>query len=812
MRMLPDIELSKKNLTFEEFKKEVVHDYYIAWLSRHLSTLGRKEVLTGKAKFGIFGDGKEIAQIAMAKNFRNGDWRSGYYRDQTFLIASGISDGDEFFAQLYGDTDVDNNKGSGGRSFNNHYCSRTLNEDGTWKALTKMKNSAADLSPTAAQVPRLLGLAYASKLFRHNEDLQAYTHLSDKGNEVAFGTIGDASTSEGHFFEVMNAAGVLQVPLVMAVWDDGYGISVPKKLQTIKSSISETLKGFKSENDSNGILIYKGKGWDYPGLCKMFAEGISTSRRNHVPVLFHVEDMVQPLGHSTSGSHERYKSPERLEWEKQHDPLLKMKEWMLEAGIADEKMIDEIQSSAFEEAKTARDRAWKKYRTPINKERDELLSIIGKKSCACKTSGVDKISIIAKNLKQIKNPIRKDIISAAKKTLHNICLDCNQRAELQVSLGRWLNQQKLENYERYNNQVYNESEFSALNVEEIKPVYNRDSPEVYGREIIRDNFNYLFKAYPLLVTFGEDTGKLGDVNQGLEGMQEKYGELRVTDTGIREASIIGQGIGMALRGLRPIAEIQYFDYLLYGLQTMSDDLATLFWRTKGGQAAPLIIRTRGHRFEGIWHAGSPLSMVINSIRGVYVCVPRNMTQAAGMYNTLLKGQDPALVVEPLSGYRLKEKRPENTGKYTVPLGKPEILMEGSDVTLVTYGPCVNIAQDAVKQLKEFNIRVELIDVQTLLPFDINEIIVESVKKTNRIIFFDEDVPGGATAYMMHKVLEEQGGYQYLDTPPVTLTAAEHRPAYATDGDYFSNPNAENVFESVYKMMNDVNPSKYPTLY
>jgi pyruvate/2-oxoglutarate/acetoin dehydrogenase E1 component/TPP-dependent pyruvate/acetoin dehydrogenase alpha subunit len=810
--MLSDIQLNKKNISFEEFKKEVLTDYKLAWLSRHLSVLGKKEVLTGKAKFGIFGDGKEVAQIAMAKMFRDGDWRSGYYRDQTFLFATGISDADEFFAQLYGDTNVENNKGSGGRSFNNHYCSRTLNEDGTWKVLTKMKNSAADLSPTAAQVPRLLGLAYASKLFRENKQLESYKHLSINGNEVAFGTIGDASTSEGHFFEVMNAAGVLQVPLAMAVWDDGYGISVPKNLQTIKNSISEALQGFSSENESNGILIYKGKGWDYPGLCKMFADGITTCREKHIPVLFHVEDMVQPLGHSTSGSHERYKSPERLEWEKQFDPMLKMKEWMLEGGIASETELEDIKNEAFDKAKAARDRAWENYRTPIDKEKNELLRIIGKKSCVCKTSGVDKISIIAKNLKQIKNPIRKDIISAAKKTLRYICSNCPEREELQVSLGKWLNKQKVDNYERYNDRVYNESEFSALNVTEVNPVYSDNSPEVYGREIIRDNFDHLFNEYPLLVTFGEDTGKLGDVNQGLEGMQEKYGAWRVADTGIREASIIGQGIGLALRGLRPIAEIQYFDYLLYGLQTMSDDLASMFWRTKGGQAIPLIIRTRGHRFEGIWHAGSPLSMVINSIRGVYVCVPRNMTQAAGMYNTLLRGHDPALVVEPLSGYRLREQRPDNTGKFTVPLGKPEVLVEGTDVTLVTYGPCVRIAQDAVKQLKEFNIHVELIDIQTLLPFDINEIIVESVKKTNRVIFFDEDVPGGASAFMMHKVLEEQNGFRYLDTPPITITAAEHRPAYATDGDYFSNPNAENVFEKVYELMNNVDPMKYPKLY
>ena len=803
---------ANNELSFIEFRNEVLSDYKLAHVSRNCSIIARREVLSGKAKFGIFGDGKEIAQIAMAKNFKAGDWRSGYYRDQTFLFASGMSDPKEFFAQLYGDTDLEWNPGNGGRSFNNHFASRFVNPDGSWKELSKMKNTAADLSPTAAQMPRLIGLGYASKLFRQNKNLQTYTNLSQNGDEVAFGTIGDASTSEGHFFESMNAAAVLKIPVVVAVWDDGYGISVTKEYQTVKSSISEALKGFEKNEDSNGIRIYKGYGWDYPGLCKLFKEGIDRCRLEHVPALFHIDEMTQPMGHSTSGSHERYKSPERLAWEAEFDPLIKMREWILESGIAEPENLDDIEGKALSEAKEAQKAAWKNYIGPIKSERDQLLKIIDGRSCHCKNDDFDKLGSLSADLKRIVNPNRKDIMSTAKRILRHICLDCPVRTQLQQDLGIWLEEQKRINYNRYNNDLYNETGRSALKVNEIKPDYTEDSPDINAREILVHNFDHLFAKYPLLLTFGEDTGKIGDVNKGLEGLQEKYGDLRITDTGIRETTIIGQGIGLALRGMRPIAEIQYFDYLLYGLQTLSDDLASLHYRTKGGQSAPLIIRTRGHRLEGIWHSGSPLSMVINSIRGIYVCVPRDMTRAAGFYNTLLEADDPALVIEPLNAYRLKEKLPGNIGEFKVPLGVPEILNEGTDLTLVTYGSCVRIAQSAIKQLKEFNISVELIDVQTLLPFDVNHIIVDSIKKTNKVIFFDEDVPGGATAYMMKMVLEDQQAFYYLDAEPRTISGREHRPAYGTDGDYFSNPSTEDVFETVYDLMHQTDSHKYPQLY
>jgi pyruvate/2-oxoglutarate/acetoin dehydrogenase E1 component/TPP-dependent pyruvate/acetoin dehydrogenase alpha subunit len=804
--------MDSKELTFSEFSEEVLADYKLAWISRHCSLLARKEVLSGKAKFGIFGDGKEIAQIAMAKSFRKGDWRSGYYRDQTFMFATGMSGPEEFFAQLYGDTDLEWNPGNGGRSFNNHYASRSLNPDGSWNNLAEMKNSASDLSPTAAQMPRLVGLAYASKLFRNNPELKTFRQLSDNGNEVAFGTIGDASTAEGHFFETVNAASVLQIPVALAVWDDGYGISVTKDYQVVKASISEALKGFVKESNTNGILLYYGKGWDYPGLCDMFGEGIARCRKEHVPVVFHVDELTQPLGHSTSGSHERYKSEERLRWEKEHDPLVKMKEWLFSKKICDEKTTDRIESEAYEVARNAQERAWKHYIEPLRAERDSLLGIIRNRSCQCKNDDYNKLDSLATDLRRIANPNRKDILSSARRILRHVCADCPTRNQLQTELGSWIGEYKRINYFRYSSSLYNETSRSALKVPEVKPVYS-DNPEVLNaREVLRNNFDALFTRNPLLVTFGEDTGKIGDVNKGMEGLQEKYGELRVTDTGIRETTIIGQGIGLALRGMRPIAEIQYFDYLLYGLQTLSDDLASLHYRTMAGQAAPLIIRTRGHRLEGIWHSGSPLSMVINSIRGIYVCVPRDMTRAAGFYNTLLEADDPALVIEPLNGYRLKEPMPLNAGEFKVPLGIPEVLHEGSDLTLVTYGSCVRIAESALEHLRSFDISVELIDVQTLLPFDINHKIVESVKKTNRVIFFDEDVPGGASAYMMQQLIEEQNAYQYLDAPPRTLPARAHRPAYGTDGDYFSNPSAEDVFELVYQMMHESDPIKYPQLF
>ena len=802
---------TEKQLSFDDFKKDVLNDFYIASLSRHLSVIGRKEVLTGKAKFGIFGDGKELAQVVMAKNFRNGDWRSGYYRDQTFMLASGLLTAEQFFAQLYGDTDIKNNPHNSGRSFNNHFSTANVNPDGTWKNLMTQKNSAADLSPTAGQMPRLAGLAWASKLYRENETLSQYTNFSDNGNEVAFGTIGDASTSEGHFWETINAVGVLEVPMALFIFDDGYGISVPKKEQTTKQSISELLRGF--EKDANGgILLYKVKGWDYAEMVKVFSKGVEKCRKEHIPVVFHIEEMTQPLGHSTSGSHERYKSPERLTFENEFDPIARFRNWLIENHISSEEELNSINEKALNDVKSAKQSAWNNFNEPIKRERDELIKIIDNRSCVCKREHIDKVGIITDNLKKIQYPLRKDIFSSAKKILRHVCFDCDIRKQLQSDLQYWLKRNYEDAHKRYNSHLYVQTEKSALNIKGVPPMFTENSAIVNGREVLRDNWDYLFQKYPLLVAFGEDVGYIGGVNQSFEGLQKKYGELRITDTGIRETTILGQGIGLALRGLRPLVEIQYFDYLLYALQTLSDDLASLHYRTAGGQKAPVIISTRGHRLEGIWHSGSPLSMVINSIRGVYVLVPRNMTQAAGFYNTLFEAEDAALVIEPLNGYRLKEKRPDNIGEYKIPIGVPEILNVGNDITLITYGSCVRIAQEAVEQLKEFKINVELIDVQSLLPFDVNNSILESVKKTNKIVFFDEDVPGGATAFMLQKVLEEQGAYKFIDSEPLTITAQEHRPAYATDGDYFSNPNAEDVFEGIYNMMHNYNPKKYPQIF
>jgi 2-oxoisovalerate dehydrogenase E1 component len=804
---------SKSNeLSYTDFRNEVLNDYSLACLSRNLSIIGRKEVLTGKAKFGIFGDGKEVAQIAFAKQFRNGDWRSGYYRDQTFMLASGLLSPKEFFAQLYGETEVSLNPGNAGRSFNNHFSTRSINEDGTWRDLMSQKNSSADISPTAGQMPRLLGLAWASKLYRLLPDLHNFTTLSAGGNEVAFGTIGDASTSEGHFWETINAAAVLQVPMALAIWDDGYGISVPRKYQTAKESISEALRGFEQEENKTGIILLKGRGWDYPALCKLFARGLEVARKDHVPVVFHIDEMTQPLGHSTSGSHERYKSPERLRWEKDHDPVARMREWIINTGIGTDEELNVIEAEALESARRARNEAWEDYTRPIIAERDNLLDILENRNCMCKREGYDKAGSISSDLKKIKTPIRKDIFSAARKILRHVCADCELREQLQRELSGWLQRNLADSAVRYNTFLYNESPFSTLNVQPVKLHYSDDSPEVPGREILRECWDRALERESKLFIFGEDTGKIGGVNQSYEGLQNKYGKLRVSDTGIRETTILGQAIGMALRGLRPVAEIQYLDYLLYALQTFSDDLATTHYRTRGGQSVPVIVVTRGHRLEGIWHAGSPVSMVINSIRGVYVCVPRNMTQAAGFYNTLMEGQDPAIVIEPLNGYRLKEKRPENIGEYRIPLGEPEILEQGDDITIVTYGSCVRIAQDAVRQLQDFDISAELIDVQTLLPFDRPDVILNSVKKTGRILFFDEDVPGGATSFMMQQVLEERGGFFFLDSEPATLTGKDHRTAYSSDGDYFSNPNAEDVFDRVYEMMHKSDMKKYPKLF
>lgn len=801
--------------TFDDFKNEVLNDYRIACESREASLLGRREVLTGKAKFGIFGDGKEVAQLAMAKYFQPGDFRSGYYRDQTFMFATGNLTLQQWFAGLYAHTDLDAEPTSAGRQMGGHFATRSLNPDGTWKDLTKIKNSSADISPTAGQMPRLLGLAQASKVYRHNKLIQSPNKFSNGGNEVAFGTIGDASTSEGLFWETINAAGVLQVPMVISVWDDGHGISVPKKYQTTKESISEVLKGFQRENGSNGYEIFKTKGWDYAHLCQTYEKAVAIAREQHVPVLIHVEEVTQPQGHSTSGSHERYKSKERLQWEIDFDCIKKMREWILSTefnidgkkqklALAEE--LETIENNAKKAVRDAKTAAWNAYLADIKLDLTQAAQLMENLASA---SGNTEVTAIKNALTTSIDPIRKDIISAVKKSLRATRgNDSSAREELK----KWLEIAMRQNYNRYSSTLYNETASSALNIPAVAATYDADAVMVDGRELLRHNFEKIFAKYPETLVFGEDAGKLGDVNQGLEGMQEKFGELRVSDTGIREATILGQGIGMAMRGLRPIAEIQYLDYLLYALQIMSDDLATLQYRTKGGQKAPLIVRTRGHRLEGIWHSGSPMGMIIHALRGIHVCVPRNMTQAAGMYNTLLKSDDPALIVEPLNGYRLKEKLPNNLGEYCVPLGIPEILSSGNDVTIVSYGSTLRIAQEAVAHLAQVGISVELIDVQTLLPFDIHHSIVESLKKTNRVLFLDEDVEGGASAFMMQQVLEVQEGYKFLDSAPKTLTAKDHRPAYGSDGDYFSKPNAEDIFDAVYTIMHEVAPTKFPVIY
>lgn len=792
-------------------KQEILKDYRIAWESRHASIIGRREVLTGKAKFGIFGDGKEVPQLAMARAFREGDWRSGYYRDQTFMLAAGMMTLEEFFAQLYGDTDHNASPGSGGRMMNNHFATQSLDSNGEWKYLTRQKNTSADISPTAGQMPRMVGLALASKLFRNNRELHELTKFSNKGNEIVFGTIGDASTSEGHFFESLNAIGVLKVPAVIAIWDDGWGISVPVEHQTTKGSISEILKGFELDDNNNGFRIYRVKGWNYPELIRIFIESASLTRKDHIPAIIHVTELTQPQGHSTSGSHERYKTPEQLAWEKQHDCLLKMREWLIDEHLATVNDLDKIEAEALQRAREARKNSWNNYLKPILQMRDEFVAMVDITTCNC--AKTEKIEEIKHKLSRIEEPIRKDIYSSAKRILRLICDSCsNPLNSLKINVTRWLDAAMEDSRHRYNSFLHSQSAHAALKIEEIKPLFSQNSKMVPGREILRDNFDSILKKYKEVVIFGEDVGKIGGVNQTYEGLQEKYGELRIFDTGIREATIIGQGVGLAMRGFRPIAEIQYFDYLLYGLQVLSDDLATLQYRSVGRQKAPMIVTTRGHRLEGIWHAGSPLSMVINSIRGVYVLVPRNMTQAAGFYNTMLASDEPALIIEPLNGYRLRERKPDNLGEFRVPVGKTETLLEGNDVTLVTYGSCVRIAQEAAEQLSDFRISVELIDVQSLLPFDLDHSITKSLMKTNKIVFFDEDVPGGATAYMMQKVLEEQGGFRHLDAEPRTVTSKPHRAAYSTDGDYFSNPNAEDVFDAVYNLMHEYNPNRYPKIF
>lgn len=787
--------------------KEILSDYRMAMESREASLIGRKEVFMGKAKFGIFGDGKEVAQIAMSKVFRKGDFRSGYYRDQTFMFAIGQLTAQQYFAQLYAHTDVAADPASGGRLMNGHYATRMLDEDGKLKNLSEIKNSSADISPTAAQMPRLLGLAYASKLFRHNSHLHPYTHLSQNGNEIAFGTIGNASTSEGMFFETMNAAGVLQVPLLMSVWDDGYGISVPEEYHTTKASISKALAGLQRSANEKGFEILTVKGWNYMALIEAYQKAERICREEHVPVLVHVEELTQPQGHSTSGSHERYKSKERLAWEVQYDCNKKMREWIINEVMILPEEVDVIEKEAKLFAKEARDKAWKAFMQDIKKDQIFISeTLIKAESESPKKAELEEVRM---DLTKTINPTRLETMKAAKKAIRILR---NTELESRSALIEWVKESEIANYERYSSHLYSQSDESALKVKRVDPIYSDDSSIVDGREILRMCFDAALLRDPRVLAFGEDVGKIGDVNQGLAGLQQKHGEWRVTDTGIRECTIIGQGIGLAMRGLRPIAEIQYLDYFVYALQTLSDDLATLHYRTKGGQKAPLIVRTRGHRLEGVWHAGSPIGMILHSLRGIYVLVPRNMTQAAGFYNTMLQSDDPALIIECLNGYRLKEKLPDNIGGFTVPIGVPEILKEGVDITIVTYGSMCRIVMDAARELEEAGISCEVIDAQSLLPFDIHHTIVVSVKKTNRIVFADEDVPGGATSFMMQEVLEVQNAYQFLDSKPITITGKEHRPAYASDGDYFTKPNAEEIFEKVYEVMREAYPDKFPSLY
>ena len=788
--------LAADKLSFESFRNEILNDFYTACISREASLLGRKEVLTGKAKFGIFGDGKEIAQIAMAKFFREGDYRSGYYRDQTFQFAIGQATVEQFFAQLYADPDEKNDPNSAGRQMVSHFCTPLTDEHGEWLDLANRKNTIADLAPTAGQMPRGLGLAFASKCFRSIKELKQFKHLSDNGSEVCFVTIGDAATSEGHFWETVNAAGVIQVPMALFVWDDGYGISVPRALQTTKGSISDALSGFQKRDDSNGFHIYKVKGWDYAGMCEAFEEGIRLARETHTPALFHVEEVTQPQGHSTSGSHERYKTPERLEWEREHDCLKKMKEWIINSALATDEELNRLESKAKNQVKDERTRAWEKYQAPI-KEQVKKIAELAESLISNIPDKAATIKKLSNELLSNREPSRRDVM----KNL-NAILDAAGDNDAAFWAKDYYNDLSKENELLYNSHLYNIGEKSALNVAATKAVIAKDAPSINGFEVLNKYFDALFASNPLVVAFGEDVGKIGDVNQGFSGLQAKYGEERIFDTGIRELTIMGQGIGIAMRGLRPIAEIQYLDYLLYGLEPLSDDAATLHFRTKGKQSCPLIVRTRGHRLEGIWHSGSPMGMVINSLRGMYVCVPRNMTQAVGMYNTLMKSNDPAIIIECLNGYRLKEKLISNLLEFTVPLGVPEVIREGTDVTIVSYGSVLRVIQEAVDRLQEQGISCEIIDVQTLLPFDINHKILESLQKTNRIVFIDEDVPGGAAAFMFNKVMEEQGGYKYLDVAPRTITGKEHRPSYGSDGDYFSKPNAEEIEAAIKKMMKE----------
>lgn len=798
---------TNSEISFDDFKKSVLNDYKIAVTSRECSLLGRREVLTGKAKFGIFGDGKEVPQLAWAKAFKNGDWRSGYYRDQTFMMAIGKLTIEQFFAGLYAHTDINVDPMSAGRQMGGHFSTHSLNEDGSWKNLTTQKNSSADISPTAGQMPRLLGLAQASKIFRNVKGIENKTNFSINGNEVAWGTIGNASTSEGLFWETINAAGVLQVPMVTSVWDDEYGISVHAKYQTTKENISEILKGFQRTEDEKGFEIIRVKGWDYPELVEVYNRASQIARDEHVPVLIHVQELTQPQGHSTSGSHERYKNKARLEWEADNDCNKKMREWMIASDIASDETLLEIEKEIKKKVRDGKKAAWDAFVAPQKKEQEEAVLLLG--NLAENSSNKEAIEKLKSALASDKEPLRKDILITARKALR---LVVKENSSEKKQLQDWIANYFETIQPKYSAHLYSESEENAKTVKEVLPTYATDAEDVDGRVVLRENFDAIFAKHPDTLIFGEDTGAIGDVNQGLEGLQEKYGELRIADSGIREATILGQGIGMAMRGLRPIAEIQYLDYILYCLQIMSDDLATLRYRTHGTQKSPLIIRTRGHRLEGIWHSGSPMGGLIHLLRGIYILVPRNMTKAAGFYNTLLETDEPALVVECLNGYRLKEKMPNNLGELRTPIGVVETVKEGADITLVSYGSTVRILEEAAKELQQAGIDAEIIDVQSLLPLDLDHDMVKSLAKTNRLLVIDEDVPGGAAAYILNHIIEEQGGYKHLDSKPQTLTAKAHRPPYGTDGDYFSKPSVEDVYEKVYAIMHEADPNRFPKLF
>ncbi|MFT4791517.1 MAG: pyruvate/2-oxoglutarate/acetoin dehydrogenase E1 component/TPP-dependent pyruvate [Arcticibacterium sp.] len=794
---------TKEKITFDDFKQQIIEDYKIAVTSRECSLLGRREVLTGKAKFGIFGDGKELPQIAMAKAFEKGDFRSGYYRDQTFMMAIGVLKPKHFFHGLYATTDIEKEPMSAGRQMGGHFVTHSLNEDGSWKDLTAQKNSSADISPTAAQMPRLLGLAQASKVYRNQKNIQADL-FSNQGNEVAWGTIGNASTSEGIFFETINAGGVLQVPMVVSIWDDEYGISVHAKHQTTKENISEILKGFQKEEDTNGYEIFKVAGWDYTNLIKTYKRASEIARETHIPVIIHVNELTQPQGHSTSGSHERYKSDERLLWEKEQDCNVKFKEWILENDFADLEVLTLIEKEIKKEVRNAKNEAWAEFLAPHIVYKKELVQIL--KTILTVTQDKTAITSVLNDLISIEEPIKKDLASKARLALRGLI---GEPLANKVLLKNWLDAFISEMQPKFSAHLYSENLTNATLVKGVVPQYAKEAPLVDGRLIIRDNFDALLNKYPEFLIFGEDSGTIGDVNQGLEGLQKKYGEQRVADTGIRETTIVGQGIGMALRGLRPIAEIQYLDYMLYALQTLSDDLASLRYRTLGKQKAPLIIRTRGHRLEGIWHSGSQMGGLIHFLRGMYILTPRNMTVAAGFYNTLMKSDEPALVIESLNGYRLKEPMPSNLSEICTPIGIVEIIKKGTDITVISYGSTLRIVEQVAQTLLNYDIDIELIDAQSLLPFDISGETLKSIQKTNRLMVIDEDVPGGCSAYIVQEIIDKQGGFKYLDGTPKTITAKAHRPAYASDGDYFSKPNAEDIFEAIYGVMHESNPSAYP---